>query len=334
MRKESKCCKPIPTGQLCLSKRSEFERPFHGGCNRQCKCLNNNGIYMCDYPSNDTWWYGVIVAVCTASISVILLNYRQKVNRTMVMPRRRVFSNFLMALCNFCLLYAFAISPLSLIAPFCTVGNVFHILCGITMKIAIFQPISDVLYTIVMLIGCYLLCLYSAKFDQAYDSCEIFYLFHFSTSWSFLLGCTCLFLLLFFVLKTIEANLILSPSRYVAGLSLDQYTIPTQKPLLRPFDALFRHQFLRFSSKNAFWALLLAVSYGYIVSFFAMIGVLSAKLLFFLLMSQERILETVDVYLTKASFLTLTAITGFVFQYRWTVKACAARKNKLNFLFK
>ena len=135
-------------------------------------------------------------------------------------------------------------------------------------------------------------------------------------------------LLTYLCLKFIEANVILRPSRYLQGQSIERMTVLTQKPLLTPYDALFRVDCCYLYPDGFPFRFIRPLCYGYIIGYFSIGTILCCKISRYILTGYHEMDPELSEHWSNFCFILILGLFFISAQFYWTLKAFRRVSNK------
>lgn len=334
-RQEFACCKAIPIGGKCRVALGMFQQcGFHGGCDLRSSCsistagpAESNSYCL---PKSTVQWKFV---AALAIVSSIVLNYAYVQRRFYVasnaLPSSTGSTILLVLLGNIACFLAFVFGSLSFVAPLCCCGFMVRLWFGIACKRIQMQFFVDVLYTIYLIVGSVLVFMNGQKHEQVFNACQILYLFVEEKTVLLLSLLSAALVVDYFVVKVIEANMIMRPSRYLAGQPIERMAVLTQKPLLNPYDAIYRVNSIYFIPDSAICLYLLPFCYAYLVVFFLVGTILCSKILWSLTtQSSELNLDWLE-HSEEVVLFCFLLIICMMEHFYWTLKSFRRISNRI-----
>jgi hypothetical protein len=334
-RQEFACCKPIPIGGKCRISLGMFQKcGFHGGCDLRSTCsvstagTSESNAYC--LPRSTVQWK--FVAALTI-LSSVILNYAYVQRRFYIsanaLPTSTGSSMLLVMLGNLACFFGFLFGSLSFVAPLSCCGFMVRLWFGIACKRVKMQFFVDISYTVYLVAGTVLVFMNGQKHEQLLNACQIIYLFFEEKIVYLLILLSVAFIVVYFVVKLIEANMIMRPSRYLEDQPIERMAVLTQKPLLNPYDAIFRVNSIYFVPDSATCMYFLPFCYAYLVVYFMLGVMLSSKILWFLsTQSSELSLDWLE-HSGQIVFFTILLVICMIEHFYWTLKSFRRISNRI-----
>lgn len=317
------CCRAIPLGSGCKSKDSLYSASsqHHGGCDRRSVCANDYGKYKCLPKDTYFWKYlsaFIILASIIVNIAYVLKRVQINVNPT---PGSSFGIFWVASIGSLAILVCYLLGPLTFVAPLANTGMLIRLWFSIFTGRVGLSILVDIILTVNLLLGVVFVIMYGQRYEKSFNACEIIALVTTESSMQLFRILLIMLIILYVTMKFIEANTILRPSRYLQDQPIERMTMLTQKPLITPYDALFRVNW-SYTYPDSFWNLfILPICYGYVVAFFLVCTIVAGKIVRAIFTTYQEMNPNLSRHWRNATLCLSLAILTTILQFYWTLKA-------------